>query len=167
MLRQQSRQHGRSEAWLNRNIRGFLSTPALLQKFPLYAVFVQKKDWHILRNIVESHGTRFMIEHPRHQWKCSFRIRGIRVDVTIRIGTDWWSNLGGEFALIEVLTALIRSCVIPTPVIEMDYEYIIADLGEIVSTSIIPSEFNVSLLQRSQLEWLFFLSRHYCDTLTE
>lgn len=126
-----------------------------------------KKDWHILRNIVESHGTRFIIDHPRHKWKCSFRIRGIRVDVSIRIGTDWWSNLGGEFALIEILTALIRSCVIPTTSIQKDYKYIIADLGEIISTSIIPSEFNVSLLQRSQLEWLFFLSKHYCDIITE
>ena len=34
-----------------------------------------KKDWHILRNIVETRGTRFVIQHPRQRWDCSFRIR--------------------------------------------------------------------------------------------
>ncbi|MGA1871866.1 MAG: hypothetical protein ACMUJM_25370 [bacterium] len=126
-----------------------------------------KKDWHILRNIVETVGTRFVISHPRKTWNCSFRIRNIRVDVSIRIGTDWWTHLGGELALMELIVALIRTCVVPTNIIPEEEHYTIADLGQIVSTASIPREFNVSLIQRSQLRWLFFLIRHYCDMLRD
>jgi len=49
-----------------------------------------KKDWHILRNIVETHGARFIIQAPQGRWDCSFRIRAIRIDVSIRIGIEWW-----------------------------------------------------------------------------
>ena len=31
----------------------------------------------------------------------------------------------------------------------------------------VPNEFNVGILQRSQIEWLFFLASHFCDQLTE
>ncbi len=64
-----------------------------------------KKDWHILRNIVEIRGTRFVINPPRRRWDCSFRIRGTRVDVAVRIGEDWWEHLGG-------LILSWRSCVL-------------------------------------------------------
>lgn len=126
-----------------------------------------KKDWHILRNIVATVGTRFIIEQPQGNWHCSFRLRGVRVDVNIRIGIDWWNYLGGELTLVELMVALIRSCVVPATILPTDHKYTISDLGKIVSTSIIPSDYNVSLLQRSQLEWLFFLSRHYCDVLID
>jgi hypothetical protein len=126
-----------------------------------------KKDWHILRNIVATVGTRFIIEPPRGNWHCSFRLRGVRVDVNIRIGIDWWNYLGGAFALVEIMVALIRSCVVPTNMPPIDYDYMIPDLGEIVSTTMIPSDYNVGLLQRSQIEWLFFLSKHYCDVLID
>lgn len=126
-----------------------------------------KKDWHILRNIVEIVGSKFVVEHPRNQWKCSFRMRNIRVDVSIRLGTQLWSYLGGDYAFIEILTALLRACVTPVSVAQREYHYAISDLGQILSLSSIPHDFNVSLIQRSQIEWLFFLARHFCDTISE
>jgi hypothetical protein len=30
-----------------------------------------------------------------------------------------------------------------------------------------PQDFNVSILQRSQLQWLFFVARHFCDALVD
>lgn len=124
-----------------------------------------KKDWHILRNIVETLGTRFIIEPPVKKWHCSFRVRNIRVDVTIRIGTDWWGHLGGQTALVEVLVALIRACVVPSHITFPNHIYVISDLHEVISTDHVPSDFNVSILQRSQIEWLFFLAKHFCDKL--
>jgi len=124
-----------------------------------------KKDWHILRNIVETRGTKYMIEHPRHRWSCSFRIRGTRVDVAVRIGSDWWNYLGGSTAFVELMCALIRACVAPVSGPESRKAYTISDLEEIVSMRTVPGGYNVSLLQRSQLPWLFFLARHYCDAI--
>ncbi|MGC8491106.1 MAG: PmeII family type II restriction endonuclease [Syntrophobacteraceae bacterium] len=126
-----------------------------------------KKDWHVLRNIVEIKGPKFIIEPPTRKWNCSFRHRGVRIDVNVRIGTDWWTFLGGKLALSELLAALIRACVIPAGVREDAPCYVIQDLGSIVSTTCVPAEFNVSILQRSQLEWLFFLARHFCDQLSD
>nr|VFK15296.1 MAG: Type II restriction endonuclease EcoO109I [Candidatus Kentron sp. LPFa] len=126
-----------------------------------------KKDWHILRNIVETRGARFVIKNPKHRWDCSFRIRGIRIDVAVRIGGDWWAHLGDTHTLAEIMCALIRSCVTPARTVEESAMYTISDLGDIVSTECVPGDYNVSLLQRSQIQWLFFLARHYCDRLEE
>lgn len=126
-----------------------------------------KKDWHILRNIVEIRGSRFVIQNPRHRWDCSFRIRGIRIDVAVRIGDDWWAHLGDAQTLTEIMCSLIRSCVTPASTAESSVAYTISDLGDIVSTDCVPNDYNVSLLQRSQIQWLFFLARHYCDRLEE
>lgn len=124
-----------------------------------------KKDWHILRNIVETVGTRFVTQAPDNRWSCSFRLRNIRVDVTIRIGIDWWSFLGGTDALVQTMAALIRACVAPSSTRPAAAKYVIADLGDIVSTRAIPPTYNVSILQKSQLEWLFFMMSHFCDEL--
>ena len=126
-----------------------------------------KKDWHILRNIVETRGARFVIQDPKHRWDCSFRIRGIRIDVAVRIGGDWWAHLGDTHTLTEIMCALIRSCVTPAKTAEESTMYTISDLGDILSTECVPDDYNVSLIQRSQIQWLFFLARHYCDRLEE
>jgi hypothetical protein len=126
-----------------------------------------KKDWHILRNIVETRGTRFVIEHPRQKWGCAFRIRGTRVNVSIRIGKDWWTYLGGPSAFVEVMSALIRACVPPAKMAPGEGDYTISDLAEIVSLESVDADYNVGLLQRSQLQWLFFLARHFCDVLKD
>jgi len=44
------------------------------------------------------------------------------------------------------------------------YHFIIKDLKDIISLGPLPEDFNVSVLQRSQWEWFFFV-RHFYDTL--
>lgn len=43
--------------------------------------------------------------------------------------------------------------------------YAISDLEQIISLEGIPEAFNTKIIQRSQLEWLFFFARHFCDDL--
>ena len=125
-----------------------------------------KKDWHILRNIEEKVGNR-ITSSPFNQWSCQFSENEITVDVTVRIGLDWWKHLGGDLCFVEVFAALIRACVTAGCSDPSDHQYTIRDLNQIVSTSCIQDDFNVSLLQRSQLPWLFLISRHFCDTITD
>ena len=126
-----------------------------------------KKDWHILRNIRDKRARAITID-PADRWNCAFQERGISVDVTVRIGLDWWEHLGGPSCFVEVFSALIRAC-LTTPGISdpTAHQYVIADLHDIVSTEGVGRDYNVSLLQRSQLPWLFLIARHFCDELTE
>ena len=125
-----------------------------------------KKDWHILRNIEQKIGNGKIVVSPRGVWGCHFEKSGISVNVTIRIGIDLWNYFGGQrTAFLEVSTALIRACIAPTQAAATPYAYTIADLAQIISISEVEPTYNVSLLQRSQLEWLFFFARHFCDVL--
>lgn len=124
-----------------------------------------KKDWHILRNIKEK-SPKSMTILPDKQWNCQFVDNGITVDVTVRIGLDWWHHLGGELCFVEVFTALIRACINAGLQDDTNHNYTISDLGDIVDTTCIDENFNVSLLQRSQLPWLFLMAQHFCDTLS-
>lgn len=126
-----------------------------------------KKDWHILRNLAEKHGESNFSETHRHRWGCIFEIEGIEVETTIRIGKDWWRHLGGETCLTELAVALIRACVPPGDIDPPDHQYIIRDLHEIVSMDCVPSDFNTAILQHSQIPWLFFFMRHFCDELVD
>lgn len=123
-----------------------------------------KKDWHILRNIKEKLPNGSLVTSPDNRWDCKFQVNGITVAVTIRIGLDWWRHLGGQHCFMELCTALIRACV-RVGRYDASRRYRILDLEQIVSTQTIPAEYNVGLLQRSQLEWLFFLARHFCDSI--
>ncbi len=125
-----------------------------------------KKDWHILRNIKEK-IPRLIIEAPDKCWSCMFKESGVSVDVTVRIGLDWWNHLGGELCFIEVFTALIRACINAGASDSINYKYNILDLNKIVSTTGVREEFNVSLLQRSQIPWLYLMAHHFCDELVE
>ena len=125
-----------------------------------------KKDWHILRNIKEKSGASMTVS-PDKQWTCQFLANGVTADVTVRIGLDWWRHLGGELCFIEVFAALVRACVNVGAADSNAYEYTISDLQEIVSTYCVRDEYNVSLLQRSQLPWLFLMARHFCDELVD
>ncbi|MDQ6959311.1 MAG: PmeII family type II restriction endonuclease [Mariprofundaceae bacterium] len=125
-----------------------------------------KKDWHILRNIKEKVGNAITLD-PKKRWQCQFNQNGIVVDVTVRIGLDWWHHLGGELCFIEVFTALVRACISAGASDSDSYQYTISDLNEIVTTLGVREEFNVSLLQRSQIPWLFLTARHFCDALVE
>jgi hypothetical protein len=125
-----------------------------------------KKDWHILRNLKEKnpHG---VIVDPANRWDCKVSCNHIQVNVAIRIGLDWWTHLGGAHCFIEVFTALIRACINAGASDSGNYRYTISDLNTIVSTSSVREDYNVSLLQRSQIPWLFLMARHFCDQLLE
>lgn len=126
-----------------------------------------KKDWHILRNLAEklpANGGE-VTQSPNGGWEIAFTLGGVDVTATVRIGTDWWDYLGGPNCAIEVWTALIRACIAPGEVDATLDDYVIQDLADIVSTECVPDDFNVSLLQKSQIPWLFFVARHFCDSL--
>jgi hypothetical protein len=125
-----------------------------------------KKDWHILRNIKEKNPSNILID-PTNRWDCAFRNQNIKVSVTVRIGLDWWMHLGGAYCFIEVFTALIRACINPGVPDPRSYHYSISDLAPIVTIPSAMEDFNVSLLQRSQISWLFLMAQHFCDKLTE
>ena len=130
-----------------------------------------KKDWHILRVLAEKVDSDAspkcsVITPPAGRWDCAVDLNGVRVDVAVRIGEEWWSHLGGPRCLVEMLTAVIRASVAPAEPDPRGHAYGIRDLSGIVSDSVVPEEYNVALLQRSQLQWLFFLARHYCDQIT-
>ena len=126
-----------------------------------------KKDWHILRNIEEKLPNSAMQVRPAGRWDCSFIRNGVSVEVTVRIGKDWWDYLGGSTCFVELCAAMIRACVQPGECDPDDYEHMISDLGEIVSMSRVLRDYNVSILQRSQLQWLFFVARHFCDEIVD
>lgn len=129
-----------------------------------------KKDWHILRTLedkVVRQGGK-LIDSPNGKWDCEVEIGGVATTVTVRIGVDWWDYLGGDTCAMELWVALIRACV--TPDTEFQYgvgeQHVMSDLGDIVSTSAVAANYNVRVLQKSQIPWLFFIARHFCDALT-
>jgi hypothetical protein len=127
-----------------------------------------KKDWHILRNIEEKLEGGNILIPPRGRWTCKFEKNGITVNVSIRIGVDLWNYIGGsESMFIELATSITRACISPSDADPADYKFQIQDLPEIISMKSVPEGFNVALLQWSQLEWLFFFARHFCDRLLE
>ncbi|MFJ1471260.1 PmeII family type II restriction endonuclease [Massilia orientalis] len=125
-----------------------------------------KKDWHIIRNLYDKLGSMCFYDAPAGQWHCRFEHDEIGITATIRIGKDWWDFLGGQTCLVELCIALIRACVRPGAMDPENHQYTISDLAQIVSMSSVPDHFNSALLQRSQIPWLFFLARHFGDSLT-
>lgn len=123
-----------------------------------------KKDWHILRNVKDKSPEEITID-PEGRWSCEFFADGIQVSVVVRIGLDWWFHLGGDYCFVEVLTALIRACILPGVPDQNAFQYAINDLQDIVSTTDVSETFNVSLLQKSQIPWFFLMARHFCDVL--
>lgn len=122
-----------------------------------------KKDWHILQNIAKK-LPKGLKEAPDNKWSCRFKTSGVDVTVTIRIGVELWNYIAGQdLAFMEICTALVRACVKPSEAETGKAHYTISDLEEIISIAAVPDLFNAKILQRSQLEWLFFLARHFCD----
>lgn len=127
-----------------------------------------KKDWHILRNLRDKvpktlHGR--IIQSPDNRWDCRCMIDGIQVNAAVRIGLDWWAHLGGPTCLVEVLVSLIRACVLPATEALHRESFVIGDLKQIVDMTPVPFTYNVGLLQRGQLPWLFLMACHFCDQL--
>lgn len=129
-----------------------------------------KKDWHILRHVVdkvESRGGQ-VVSSADESWSCKVVLSGgTSVDASVRIGQDWWTYLGGPTALVEVATALVRACVALGQVPVDASMYAIPDLAATVSAAEVPRGYNVGLLQRSQLPWFFLTAWHYCDDLVD
>ena len=125
-----------------------------------------KKDWHILRNIAELvlQDAQTLSSH-KQAWSVSYRHRGLEVTATVRVGVEWWNFLGGSDTWLEVCVALIRACIDPAGPRGRQPGYTISDLANILDTSGLPAGFNVAILQESQIEWLLFLARHFCDEL--
>lgn len=124
-----------------------------------------KKDWHILRNIAAKFPSG-ITKSPEGSWSCSLKKDGVSVTVSVRIGIELWDYIAGHgCAFMEICTSLLRACVKPIERESAKYAYTIQDLEEIISLAGLPSTFNVKILQRSQLEWLFFFARHFCDDL--
>ena len=123
-----------------------------------------KKDWHILRNIDECRPAQ---SHLSTSHKCSWSIGysdgPLRVNAAVRVGIEWWDYLGGPDAWIELCCALIRACIAPDSAARDAAMYVIADLPEILEMTEIGVGYNVSILQKSQLEWLLFLAHHFSD----
>lgn len=126
-----------------------------------------KKDWHILRNLAEKLPTSHFTDLPKNKWSCSFHLEGVEVDVNIRIGEDWWNYLAGGFGLLELAVAIIRATIMPIYSARDESEFIISDLEQVCSLDKMPPNFNVSLLQRSQLQWLFLILYHFCDKMED
>lgn len=121
-----------------------------------------KKDWHILRNLMDKLPEKDFAVLPKKRWNCETKIDDIDISVTIRIGQDWWDYLGGKRCLMELCIAMIRACVQPGHEDPEDYKYNISDLRKIIEYDN-AKDFNVSILQKSQIPWLFFILRHFCD----
>lgn len=122
-----------------------------------------KKDWHILRNVYE--GAKRPTASPDGSLSCAFKTNGVNVAVSVRVGLEWWRHLGGENCFMEVMVALVRACVAPAAYDAKSHDYVVPEIGQIADTGFVPDNYNVSVLQRSQLEWLFFVARHFCDRL--
>tara|TARA_R110000787_G_scaffold173158_1_gene285756 strand:- start:11719 stop:12705 length:987 start_codon:yes stop_codon:yes gene_type:complete len=127
-----------------------------------------KKDWHILRNIDE-HRPRQSSLSVSHKgaWSIAYSDGPLIVSATVRVGIEWWEYLGGKDTWIELCCALIRSCITPASDSQPPPNYTISDLPDILDTSFLDNGYNVSVLQRSQLEWLLFLARHFSDGFKE
>ena len=123
-----------------------------------------KKDWHILRHLADKVPKKDVVIRPEDKWYCTFKRDGVTVKVTVRIGTEWWNYLGASNqTFLEMTCAMIRACVTPSDTEPEDYKFAIRDLKEIISLDPVPDDYNVSVLQRSQWEWLFFFTRHFYD----
>ena len=126
-----------------------------------------KKDWHILRNIAEKLPAGQVVNPPWQRWECQFRLALHPATATVRIGKEWWDYLGGALCLTEICAALIRACVTPGQTDSVGTKYTISDLANIVAWPTGQSAINVGILQASQVPWLFFLMRHFCDEMTD
>jgi hypothetical protein len=123
-----------------------------------------KKDWHVLRSIAEALPVSVeVVDTHKQSWKIRYRRDGLDVSAAVRIGIDWWTYLGDEDTWLELCIALIRACVAPAGMRTDVPNYAISDLASILDLSSMPKSFNVSLIQESQMEWLLFICRHFCD----
>ena len=127
-----------------------------------------KKDWHVLRYINELRPPQSeILKSHRRAWSIAYKDGPLTVSATVRVGIEWWEYLGNANTWMEVCCALIRACIVPVGVETDPASYSIVDLEDILEMRELDEVYNVSLLQKSQLEWLLFLARHLSDGFTE
>jgi len=126
-----------------------------------------KKDWHILGKLAAKLGTNNVTHSPNRQWSMGFKMGQAASSATVRVGDEWWGFLGGRSCLLEVCCALIRACVRAGASDDAGTNYEISDLKDIVSLPAGLAEANFAILQNSQIPWLLFLMRHFCDELND
>ena len=123
-----------------------------------------KKDWHILRNIDEFRSPKSQLSTShKGSWSIGYSDGPLSVDASVRIGIEWWKYLGGPDTWVELCCALIRSCIAPDTAVHGAPTHIISDMPAILDMTEIDPKCNVSILQKSQFEWLLFLARHFSD----
>ncbi len=130
-----------------------------------------KKDWHILRNLEDKLPQGSITVSPHGRYDCAFTRDGIEATASVRIGKAWWDYMGGPQCFVSLCAAMIRACVQPGVTggesDAVGHAYTIQDLGQITSLASVPQDYNVSILQRGQLQWMFFIARHFCDQLVD
>jgi len=126
-----------------------------------------KKDWHILSKLAAKLGPNNVTESPHGQWSMKFKMGMAASSATVRVGDEWWDFLGGQSCLLEVCCALIRACVRAGASDGAATNYEISDLRDIVSLPAGLAGANFAILQNSQIPWLLFLLRHFCDELID
>lgn len=139
--------------WATKNdVRAVDFSYAVIYGTPLRS---NKKDWHVLRNIAEAlpAGSEVSTSYKK-AWAFGYSQNGVRITAAVRLGLDWWDYLGGPDTWIEVSAAFIRACIQPAT-------------ENVQNPCPAPADFNVALLQRSQLEWLVLAAGHYCDALAD
>ena len=131
-----------------------------------------KKDWHILRHLVAkatADSDAVVVTRADGRWECAVHTKqGTTIRAEVRIGSDWWHYLGADLAAdaeMEVMVALIRACVTPASMAAPGATLHLPEFTELADMLRVPTSFNVSLLQRSQLPWLFLTARHSYDRL--
>ena len=123
-----------------------------------------KKDWHILRNIDEFRPSQSQLSTShKGSWSIGYSDGPLNVKASVRVGIEWWEYLGGCDTWVELCCALIRSCIVPDSAAHGTPTHMITDLPSILEMTEIDPEYNVSILQKSQLEWLLFLAHHFSD----
>ena len=126
-----------------------------------------KKDWHILRILYEKLGGDAFLSSPYGAWRCAFRRRDSVITASIKIGMDWWLHVGSlvgvDTVAVEVWTALIRASIAAGVADGPDQQYSIRNMQDVLSG--VPSNYNISLLQKSQIPWIFLVASHFADRL--
>jgi hypothetical protein len=128
-----------------------------------------KKDWHILNNVHTALSAKgaTVVASPHGSWTSEYRDESLKLVVDVKHGSEYWGYLGQALsadAFIEFAAAFVRASV-RASLDNTQQAILLRDLAEITDLTHVPAAYNVGLLQRSQLAWLFMFVSYYCDRL--
>nr|WP_155987403.1 PmeII family type II restriction endonuclease [Thermus oshimai] len=138
----------------------------------LYGTFKQsnKKDWRVLlsaynelKSLEDSQDIEILLT-PEKRKGLVFKHGDTRVLVRLRHGIEWWTFLGSSWlTFLEVGAALIRAAVQASPQTGGLYkEPSHAELAELLR---VPTNYNIAILQRNQIEWMLLFVSLFVDKL--